>query len=134
MCQWVLALDNYAEVYKIVQPKQKRCEEAQVALSIAQENLKHKQTSLAKIQEQLNILQQQYNDSVAQLNELRNKKELTLVRLDRASTLTRALAEEQVIRLDAIHLVYCLCVSIVLSPDHDLRSSTETKPCCSHVF
>mgnify|MGYP001800535828 CR=1 FL=1 len=97
MCQWVLALENYAEVYKIVQPKQTRCEQAQEALSIAQENLQQKQASLTKIQEQLNILEQQYNDSVAQLNELKNKKELTLARLDRASTLTRALAEEQVL-------------------------------------
>ena len=80
-----------------MQPKQTRCEQAQEALSIAQENLQQKQASLTKIQEQLNILEQQYNDSVAQLNELKNKKELTLARLDRASTLTRALAEEQVL-------------------------------------
>ena len=96
MCQWVLALENYAEIYKIVQPKQRRCEEAQVALAIAKENLHHKQGSLAKIQEQLQILQQQYNDSVAQLEELQKKKELTVIRLDRASVLTTALAEEQV--------------------------------------
>ena len=48
MCQWVLAMENYAEVYKIVQPKQKRCEEAQAALAIAKENLQQKQVWLFK--------------------------------------------------------------------------------------
>ncbi|PFX28824.1 Dynein heavy chain 1, axonemal [Stylophora pistillata] len=96
MCQWVLALENYAEVYKIVQPKQRRCEEAQAALAIAKENLQQKQLSLLKIQEQLQLLKQQYDGSVAQLEELKQKKELTIVRLQRASVLTAALAEEQV--------------------------------------
>lgn len=54
------------------------------------------QSSLLKIQEQLQLLQQQYDDSVAQLEELKQKKELTIIRLQRASVLTAALAEEQV--------------------------------------
>lgn len=55
------------------------------------------QSSLLKIQEQLQLLQQQYDDSVAQLEELKQKKELTIIRLQRASVLTAALAEEQVL-------------------------------------
>ena len=51
---------------------------------------------MLKIQEQLQLLQQQYDDSVAQLEELRQKKELTIIRLKRASILTASLAEEQV--------------------------------------
>ncbi|XP_032239531.2 dynein axonemal heavy chain 6 isoform X3 [Nematostella vectensis] len=96
MCQWVLALENYADVYKMVAPKQKRCEESQAALAMAKENLRLKQASLNKIQDQLNILQRQYDDSVQQLEELKVKKNLTLARLDRASVLTTALAEEQI--------------------------------------
>ena len=86
----------------MVQPKQKRCEEAQAALRIANENLIQKQQSLAKIQDQLNILQQQYDQSVLQLEELKVKKELTIARLERASILTAALSEEQVQREEGI--------------------------------
>ena len=56
--------------------------------------------SLLKIQEQLQLLQQQYDDSVAQLEELKKKKELTIIRLERASVLTTSLAEEQVLYKD----------------------------------
>ncbi|XP_038073413.1 dynein heavy chain 6, axonemal-like isoform X3 [Patiria miniata] len=96
ICQWVLALQHYGEVCKMVKPKQKRVEEAKEALSLAQESLQEKQASLSKIQEHLQMLQQQYDDSVAQRESLRERKALTTLRLKRASVLIMALAGEKI--------------------------------------
>eukprot|EP00058_Branchiostoma_floridae_P021107 XP_002606597.1 hypothetical protein BRAFLDRAFT_120109 [Branchiostoma floridae] len=103
MCQWVLALEHYMEVYRMVEPKQKKVREAKEALEIAKGNLKAKQESLAKIQDHLRILQQQYQDSVNQRESLRERKVLTTKRLERASILTTALADERVRWKDSAH-------------------------------
>ncbi|XP_077989551.1 dynein axonemal heavy chain 6-like [Glandiceps talaboti] len=96
LCLWVLALEHYHDVYKMVKPKQKTVDEAKEALKMAQENLQEKQASLAKIQDHLQVLQQQYNDSVAQREALRERKVLTTLRLKRASILITALADEKI--------------------------------------
>ena len=53
MCAWVLALQHYTEVYRMVLPKQKKCEEAQAALAVARENLQQKRSALARVSEML---------------------------------------------------------------------------------
>ncbi|XP_071833092.1 dynein axonemal heavy chain 6-like isoform X4 [Apostichopus japonicus] len=96
ICQWVLALEHYVEVKKMVKPRQKRVEEAKEALNLALESLQEKQASLAKIQGHLRVLQEQYDDSVAQRESLRERKVTTQLRLQRASILITALADEKV--------------------------------------
>lgn len=49
MCAWVLALQNYTEVYRMVLPKQQKCEEAQEALAAAYANLQQKQDALRQV-------------------------------------------------------------------------------------
>ena len=51
-----------------------------------------------QIQEHLQMLQHQYDDSVAQRESLRERKVLTTLRLKRASVLITALADEKVIK------------------------------------
>ncbi|MBN3302923.1 DYH6 protein, partial [Amia calva] len=95
MCLWVLALEHYHEVHKMIEPKQKKVEVAQEALARAQWKLKEKQKSLTKIEEHRLTLQQRYNASVAGKKELAERRELTTQRLQRASVLISALADEK---------------------------------------
>lgn len=143
ICQWVLALEHYHDVFKMVKPKQKRVEEAKEALNLAQSHLQKKQSSLKKvcqllcfiascscqsglfivllfvsyctlqIMDHLEMLQNQYQDSVNQQESLKERKKTTALRLERASVLIHALADEKV-RFDTqafthrIFLVLCL--------------------------
>ncbi|XP_066451266.1 dynein axonemal heavy chain 14 isoform X2 [Eleutherodactylus coqui] len=96
LCQWVLALEHYHEVQKMVIPKQERVAEAQEALKLAQERLRQKQASLSMVEEHRHLLQKQYDDSVAEKDHLAFRKQLTTKRLARASVLITALDEEKV--------------------------------------
>ncbi|KAM4770854.1 dynein axonemal heavy chain 14 [Rhinophrynus dorsalis] len=96
LCQWVLALEHYHEVQKMVAPKQQRVAEAQEALRLAKERLRHKQRSLSVVEEHLQLLQKQYSDSVSEKEHLAHRKQLTTERLKRASVLITALDEEKV--------------------------------------
>ncbi|CAG5136729.1 unnamed protein product, partial [Candidula unifasciata] len=96
ICSWVLAIDNYNTVYKMVTPKQKRVHEAREALKLAQDSLARKQGSLHKIQDHLKMIEQQYEDSVTQREALKERQKITGLRLERASILISALADEEV--------------------------------------
>ncbi|OWF46435.1 Dynein heavy chain 6, axonemal [Mizuhopecten yessoensis] len=95
ICTWVLALEHYNDVYKMVKPKQKRVSEAKEALQMAEESLANKQASLRKLQDHLNRLEQQYKDSVDQRESLKQRKVTTALRLQRASILIDALVDEK---------------------------------------
>ncbi|KAL4237693.1 Dynein heavy chain 14 [Mactra antiquata] len=96
ICEWVLALEHYNEVHKMVKPKQKRVLEAQEALKLAQNSLSQKQASLKKIQEHLNTLTEKYEESVNQRESLKQHQKTTELRLQRAGILIGALADEKV--------------------------------------
>jgi dynein heavy chain len=95
MCMWVIALDKYSHIFREVQPKRKRLEEAQEALRITQEKLAEKTAALKQVEDQLNELKLSFENSNTEKQELINKKEETTRRLERASKLTLALADEQ---------------------------------------
>lgn len=49
LCQWVLAVEKYAAVYRIVQPKRKAYAEVRDKLELVRERLRAKEGHLAKV-------------------------------------------------------------------------------------
>ncbi|KAJ1555212.1 Dynein heavy chain 6, axonemal, partial [Nowakowskiella sp. JEL0078] len=96
MCMWTLAMELYSRVFKEVQPKRRRLEEAQATLEGTRAKLQEKADALAEVEGQLEKLKNKYESSVASKKHLSEKMEETTKRLARASRLTTALADEQV--------------------------------------
>ncbi|XP_062938980.1 dynein axonemal heavy chain 14 [Cynocephalus volans] len=95
MCQWVIALNNYHEVQKLVGPKQIQVAKAQNVLKIARQRLAEKQRGLQLIEEHLLFLQTAYKDIVAEKQLLANRKAQASRRLQCASVLLTVLEDEK---------------------------------------
>jgi uncharacterized coiled-coil protein SlyX len=67
MCLWVRAMDTYATVYRIVEPKRKILAEAQAALDASNAILAQKQQQLKELKDKVVALQQQLTDTQKQL-------------------------------------------------------------------
>ncbi|ORZ39411.1 dynein heavy chain and region D6 of dynein motor-domain-containing protein [Catenaria anguillulae PL171] len=96
MCMWVLAMDIYTRVNKEVEPKRKRLAEAQASLETTKAKLEEKTRALQEVENQLQKLKEQYEESIASKKVLSEKMEQTTKRMERASKLTTALADEQI--------------------------------------
>jgi dynein heavy chain len=95
ICSWVLALKQYAEMYRVVEPKRVKCIASLGKLQVAMEQLQEKQSHLHKVELELLNLQQQYSDSATEQGMLQQKHKQTEQRIERAKLLIKALQEEE---------------------------------------
>ncbi|KAI3352270.1 hypothetical protein L3Q82_005249 [Scortum barcoo] len=96
MCMWVRAMDLYSRVLKEVGPKRKKLAKAQEELDATMATLREKQQKLQEVENQIKVLQEQFDSSVNEKEDLVNTMALTQARLTRAGKLTAALGDEQV--------------------------------------
>ncbi|KAF7660832.1 hypothetical protein LDENG_00274280 [Lucifuga dentata] len=96
MCMWVRAMDLYSRVLKVIEPKREKLAMARAELDVTMTALREKQQQLQQVENKIKILQEQFDSSVKEKEDLANNMALTESRLARAEKLTSALGDEQV--------------------------------------
>lgn len=96
VCLWVIAMDKFSKVYKVVEPKIKRKEEAEAELKEIMKVLKAKQKELANVEAKIQALRDNLEQKEKEFKIVQDSVDLTYARLNRAGRLTSALSEEEV--------------------------------------
>ncbi|KAH8363782.1 hypothetical protein KR200_006735, partial [Drosophila serrata] len=93
---WVIAMDKFSKVYKVVEPKIKRKEAAEAELKEVMTVLRQKQKELAAVEAKIQGLRDSLEEKQREFQVIQDNVDLTYGRIDRAGRLTSALADEQV--------------------------------------
>ncbi|TPP41138.1 Dynein heavy chain and region D6 of dynein motor family protein [Leishmania donovani] len=95
LAMWVMAMNNYYEVVKVVAPKRARLAEAEGKVAVATQALEAARSRLRSIEEKLATLQSEMKENVLKKHQLEEDIDLTTLRLERAEQLMNGLASEQ---------------------------------------
>lgn len=96
VCLWVIAMDKFSGVYKVVEPKIMAHRNAEEELKGVMQILKKKQEELAEVEGQLQKLKEMIDVKNAEFKIIQDDVDLTTGRLNRAGRLTSALSEEEI--------------------------------------
>ncbi|XP_013098623.2 dynein axonemal heavy chain 2 [Stomoxys calcitrans] len=95
LMQWIMAIENYGKVYRIVAPKQEKLDNAMRSLAEKQALLAAARKKLEELNARLAELYRQLNEKTQLLNELRLKEEKLRKQLERAIILVESLSGER---------------------------------------
>ncbi|KAJ8389320.1 hypothetical protein AAFF_G00121850 [Aldrovandia affinis] len=96
LCMWVRAMEVYGRIFRVVEPKRARLQGATSQLREKQAALAASQAKLKEVGDKLDLLKRDYDEKLAQKEELRIKSEDMELKLDRAGKLVSGLAGERV--------------------------------------
>ncbi|XP_046303228.1 dynein axonemal heavy chain 7 isoform X2 [Marmota monax] len=95
LCKWVIAMDSYDKVAKIVAPKKIKLASAEGELKIAMDGLRKKQAALQEVQDKLAKLQDTLELNKQKKADLENQVDLCSKKLERAEQLIGGLGGEK---------------------------------------
>ncbi|XP_043848111.1 dynein axonemal heavy chain 7 [Dromiciops gliroides] len=95
LCKWVIAMDSYDKVAKVVAPKKIKLAQAEGELKIAMDGLRKKQAALKEVQDKLARLQDTLELNKQKKADLENQVDLCSKKLERAEQLIGGLGGEK---------------------------------------
>uniref|UniRef100_A0A8D0HPP8 Dynein axonemal heavy chain 7 n=1 Tax=Sphenodon punctatus TaxID=8508 RepID=A0A8D0HPP8_SPHPU len=95
LCKWVIAMDSYDKVAKVVAPKKIKLAQAEGELKIAMDGLRKKQAALKEVQDKLARLQRTLESKKQEKADLENQVDLCSKKLERAEQLIGGLGGEK---------------------------------------
>ncbi|KAG5316465.1 DYH2 protein, partial [Acromyrmex insinuator] len=97
LCMWVIAMENYGKLYRIVAPKREKLQIALESLRQKEMALKEAMQQLQHIREQLEKLRQMYDAKMKEKENLITLAELLKLKLVRAGMLVDRLSDERIL-------------------------------------
>ncbi|KAG4091689.1 dynein heavy chain and region D6 of dynein motor-domain-containing protein [Neocallimastix lanati (nom. inval.)] len=94
LCKWVIAIEKYETVRKVVAPKQEALAKAEAELAIEMEKLNSKRAELKEVEDKMALLQSQYDENIQKKTDLQNLIEKNTNMLIRAEKLIGGLGGE----------------------------------------
>jgi dynein heavy chain, axonemal len=97
LCTWIRAIESYARIYRIVQPKKERYQKAMLELNDKQQLLQQSRHELDDIQMRIASLRLNYELKMKEKESLQHNAEQAAMFLDRATKLLDGVAEKRAI-------------------------------------
>jgi len=95
ICKWVVAIDNYFDIMKVIEPKRSKLREAEGVLDATREKLEGTRESLRKILEGIEQLREKYSMMLERKAVLQAEAAAAADKLKRAENLLHALSGER---------------------------------------
>nr|XP_032821318.1 dynein heavy chain 7, axonemal isoform X2 [Petromyzon marinus] len=105
LCKWVIAMESYDKVAKVVAPKKVKLNQAEAELAVAMGSLRKKQEALREVQDKLAGLQQTLEANKQKKADLENQVDMCTKKLDRAEQLIGGLGGERSRWMEAARLL-----------------------------
>lgn len=96
LCAWVININQFYEVYQIVEPKQRALQEAKDSLKAARDRLEFLNLKIVELEKRLHVIKSEFEGAIAEKQMCQREADKTAFKIDLAHRLISGLASENV--------------------------------------